>query len=68
MDISLIAAMGGLCMANGNNNALGFGPECNPSKVPLGTTAYKLHDAVDQAVQPFLAGLPYLNAPLPGAK
>ena len=68
VDISLVAAMGGLCMANGNNNALGFGPECNPSKVPLGTTAYKLHDAVDQAVQPFLPGFPYLNTPLPGAK
>lgn len=68
VDISLVAAMGGLCMANGNNNALGFGAECNPGKVPLGTTAYKLHDAVDQAVQPFLPGFPYLNTPLPGAK
>jgi len=68
VDISLIAAMGGLCVANGNNNAFGFGPECNPSKVPLGTTAFKLHDAVDQAVQPFLNGFPYLNTPLPGAK
>lgn len=45
VDISLIAAMGGLCVANRNNNAFGFGPECNPSKVPLGTTAFKLHDA-----------------------
>ena len=68
VDISLIAAMGGLCVANGNNNAFGFGPECNPSKVPLGTTAFKLHDAVDQAVQPFLNGFPYLNTPIPGAK
>ncbi|MBC7686370.1 MAG: DUF4331 domain-containing protein [Bdellovibrionales bacterium] len=67
VDISLVAAMGGLCIANGNTNALGFGPECNPSKVPLGMTALKLHDAVDQAVQPFLPGFPYLNTPLPGA-
>jgi hypothetical protein len=67
VDISLIAAMGGLCVANGNNNAFGFGPECNPSKVPLGATAFKLHDAVDQAAQPFLNGFPYLNTPLPGA-
>lgn len=68
VDISLVVAMGGLCMANGNNNALGFGSECNPSKVPLGATAFKLHDAVDQAVQPFLPGFPYLNTPLPGAQ
>jgi hypothetical protein len=68
VDISLVVAMGGLCMANGNNNAFGFGGDCNPSKVPLGATSYKLHDGVDQAVQPFLPGFPYLNTPLPGAK
>jgi len=51
--------MGGLCMANGNNNALGFGTDCNPSKVPLGATSFRLHDAVDQAVVPLLAGFPY---------
>jgi hypothetical protein len=68
VDISLVAAMGGLCMANGNSNAFGFGTACNPSQVPLGTTAYKLHDAVDQAAQPFLPGFPYLNTPLPGAQ
>ncbi len=68
VDISLIAAMGGLCVANGNNNAFGFGTDCNPSKVPLGATAFKLHDAVDQAVAPFLPGFPYLNTPVPGAQ
>ena len=68
VDISLVAVMGGLCMANGNTNALGFGVDCNPSKVPLGATAFKLHDAVDQAVVPLLAGFPYLNTPLPGSK
>ena len=66
-DISLVVAMGGLCVANGNNNALGFGAACNPSRVPLGTTVYRLNDNVDQAVQPFLSGFPYLNTPLPGA-
>jgi hypothetical protein len=60
--------MGGLCMANGNNNALGFGTDCNPSKVPLGATAFKLHDAVDQAVVPLLPGFPYLFTPIPGTK
>ncbi len=68
VDISLVAVMGGLCVANGNNNALGFGADCNPSKVPLGATAFALHDAVDQAVVPLLPGFPYLNTPLPGSK
>ncbi len=68
VDISLVAVMGGLCLANGTTNALGFGADCNPSKVPLGATAFKLHDAVDQAVVPLLPGFPYLNHPLPGSR
>jgi len=36
--------------------------------VPLGTTSYNLHDAVDQAVTPFLGGFPYLNTPTAGAQ
>ncbi len=68
VDISLVAVMGGLCVANGNGNALGFGADCNPSKVPLGSTAFRLHDAVDQAVVPLLPGFPYLNTPVPGSR
>ena len=68
VDISLVAVMGGLCMANGDTNALGFGAACKPSAVPLGATAFKLHDAVDQAVVPLLDGFPYLAHPLPGAQ
>jgi hypothetical protein len=68
VDISLVAVMGGLCMANGNSDALGFGSACNPSAVPLGTTAFKLHDAVDQAVVPLLPGFPYLFTPMPGSQ
>jgi hypothetical protein len=68
VDISLVAVMGGLCVANGDSNALGFGAACKPSAVPLGATAFKLHDAVDQAVVPLLPGFPYLNTPLPGAQ
>jgi hypothetical protein len=68
VDISLVAMMGGLCMANGNANALGFGDQCNPSKVPLQTTAFKLHDAVDQAVIPLLSKFPYLATPTAGAQ
>ena len=68
VDISLVAVMGGLCMANGTTNALGFGADCNPSKVPLGATSFALHDAVDQAVVPLLPGFPYLNTPLPGSR
>ena len=68
VDIALVAMMGGLCVANGDADALGFGPACKPSAVPLGATAFKLHDAVDQAVVPLLAGFPYLNTPLPGSR
>jgi hypothetical protein len=68
VDISLVAVMGGLCMANGNTNALGFGAACNPSAVPLGATAFRLHDAVDQAVVPLLGAFPYLNTPIPGSR
>ena len=68
VDISLVAVMGGLCMANGNTNALGFGAACNPSAVPLGATAFRLHDAVDQAVVPLMTGFPYLNTPIPGSR
>lgn len=70
VDISLVAVMGGLCVANGNGNALGFGAACNPSAVPLAAnnTVFKLHDAVDQAVVPLLPGFPYLTTPIPGAQ
>ena len=68
VDISLVAVMGGLCMANGANNALGFGAACNPTAVPLGQTSFRLHDAVDQAVVPLLSAFPYLNTPLPGSQ
>ena len=68
VDIALVAVMGGLCLANGNGNALGLGAACKPSAVPLGDTAFKLHDAVDQAVVPLLQGFPYLNTPLPGSR
>jgi len=67
VDISLVAVMGGLCMANGTTNALGFGAACNPGAVPLKETAFKLHDAVDQAVVPLLSKFPYLFTPIPGA-
>lgn len=67
VDISLVAVMGALCMANGNANALGLGAACKPSAVPLKDTAFKLHDAVDQAKVPLLPRFPYLNTPLPGA-
>ncbi|CAN5150251.1 DUF4331 domain-containing protein [soil metagenome] len=67
VDIALVAMMGGLCMANGDANTFGFGADCKPSNVPLGATAFKLHDAVDQAVVPLLSSFPYLFTPLPGA-
>jgi hypothetical protein len=36
--------------------------------VPLGSTAFNLHDAVDQAVVPLLTRFPYLSTPTPGAQ
>jgi hypothetical protein len=68
VDISLVAVMGGLCMANGDTNALALGAACKPSAVPLKATSFSLHDAVDQAVVPLLPGFPYLNTPIPGSK
>lgn len=68
VDIALVAVMGGLCMANGDTNALGFGPECKPSVVPLGSTSFNLNDTVDQAVVPLLPGFPYLALPLGGTR
>ncbi|MEO6409895.1 MAG: DUF4331 domain-containing protein [Burkholderiaceae bacterium] len=68
VDISLVAVMGGLCVANGTTDKLGFGLACNPSAVPLGATAFTLHDAVDQAKITLLPKFPYLNTPIPGAK
>jgi hypothetical protein len=68
LDVSLVAVMGGLCMLNGDTNALGLGTECKPANVPLGSTSLKLHDAVDQATVPLLPAFPYLFTPLPGAQ
>ena len=74
VDISLVAVMGGLCVANGTTNALAFGTACNPSAVPLGSAVFNLHDGVDQAgpkvraAGPLLPGFPYIGTPLPGAQ
>ena len=74
VDISLVAVMGGLCVANGDNDAFKFGAACKPSAVPLGTAVYGLHDGVDQAgpkvraAGPLLPAFPYLGTPLPGAQ
>jgi hypothetical protein len=76
VDISLVAVLGGLCLANGDTNALGFGADCKPSAVPAtlkgnGTngvpTVFNVHDGVDQAQVPLLPAFPYLNTPNPGA-
>jgi len=50
------------------NPATTLTSECRVANVPLGATSAALHDAVDQAVVPFLPGFPYLNTPLPGAQ
>jgi hypothetical protein len=76
VDIALVAMLGGLCVINGDNNALGFNTvpgipsltsACKPSSVPLGATSAAVHDGVDQAVVPFLSTFPYLNTPNSGS-
>ena len=74
VDISLIAVMGGLCVANGATDTYKFGAACNPTAVPLGAAVFGLHDGVDQAgpkvraAGPLLPGFPYIGTPLPGAQ
>jgi hypothetical protein len=74
VDISLVAVMGGLCVANGNADTYGFGAACKPSAAPLGAAVFGLHDGVDQAgpkvkaAGPLLPGFPYVGTPIPGAR
>jgi hypothetical protein len=74
VDISLIAVMGGLCVANGDSDAFKLGATCKPSAVPLGAATFGLHDGVDQAgakvkaAGPLLPAFPYIGTPLPGAQ
>ncbi len=77
VDIALVAMLGGLCVINGDGNALGFNTvpgipsltsACKPSSVPLGATSAAVHDGADQFVVPFLSTFPYLNTPNAGSK
>lgn len=77
VDISLVAVLGGLCMANGDADTYKFNSipgvpgvtsACKPSSVPAGNASLTVHDGVDQAVVPFLSSFPYLNTPLAGSK
>lgn len=76
VDIALVAMLGGLCVINGDNDALklnsvpgvpSLNSACQPSSVPLGAQSADVHDAVDQAKVLFLSGFPYLNTPNPGS-
>jgi hypothetical protein len=77
VDIALVAVLGGLCVINGDDNALGLNgvpgvpsltSQCKPSSVPLGADSAKVHDAVDQATVAFLTRFPYLNTPNAGSR
>ncbi len=83
VDISLVAVMGGLCLANGATDTYKFGAACNPSAVAAVLKApgsnglpnvFNLHDGVDQAgpkvkaAGPLLPGFPYIGTPIPGAR
>ena len=76
VDIALVAMVGGLCVINGDGDALklnsvpgvaGVTSVCKPSSVPLGASAANIHDAVDQATVPFMPTFPYLNTPNAGS-
>ncbi|MEW6205650.1 MAG: DUF4331 domain-containing protein [Pseudomonadota bacterium] len=75
VDISLVAVMGGLCVANGSGNMLGLNTvpgtnlssDCSSGSVPLGNTSLSIHDAVDQARVPFMNRFPFLSTPTPGS-
>jgi hypothetical protein len=77
VDIALVAVLGGLCVINGDNNALALNgvpgvpsltSACKPSSVPGGVAVAGGHDGVDQATVPFLTRFPYLNTPNPGSR
>ncbi len=77
VDIALVAMLGGLCVINGDSDALklnsipgvaGVTSACRAGAVPLGNTSASVHDGVDQAVVPFLASFPYLNTPNAGSQ
>ena len=76
VDISLVAVMGGLCVANGAGNtfALNSVPgtnltsDCSSASVPLtDQQATSIHDAVDQSRVPFMNRFPFLSTPTPGS-
>ena len=76
VDIALVAMVGGLCVINGDADALKLNSvpgvpsltsACKPSSVPLGASSANIHDAVDQATVPFLVTFPYLNTPNAGS-
>ncbi len=76
VDIALVAMLGGLCVINGDGDALKLNSvpgvpsltsACKASSVPLGASAANIHDGVDQATVPFLPVFPYLNTPNSGS-
>jgi hypothetical protein len=63
VDASLRVAMGALCVATGNADALQVG--CKPSDAPAGNLMFT--DGVRKTSSDFKAVFPYLNTPLPGS-
>ncbi len=64
VDAELRVAMGVLCVATGDADALKVG--CKPGDAPAGSA--KLTDGALQSPDQFPAAFPYLNLPLPGAQ
>ena len=71
VDISLVAVMGGLCVANGDGRHLQARRRLQPERrAARRRAAFNLHDGVDQAgakvkaAGPLLPAFPYLGTPI----
>ncbi|MEY2843968.1 MAG: hypothetical protein RI920_2005, partial [Pseudomonadota bacterium] len=68
VDITLIAATGGVCTQPVIDAGLALGGDCIPANVPAGNTTLKLTDKADQEKVILLDRFPYLNTPVGGTK
>jgi Domain of unknown function (DUF4331) len=68
VDITLIAATGGVCTQPVIDAGLVLGGDCIPANVPAGNTTLKFTDKADQEKVVLLDRFPYLNTPVGGTK
>ncbi len=68
VDITLIAATGGVCTQPVIDAGVALGGDCTPANVPAGNTTLKFTDKADQEKVILLDRFPYLNTPVGGTK